>query len=153
MAPACHFNEDMLKRQTNRMEEATGNGADKPRTLEGPVARTTKLIALSLLGSFVTLLAGVGAAAIFSEDPTNSWLDLFKSGFLLLGGGLTTIIGYYFGNQGVQELESRLQKTVRESESAQKEVEKQKKLIEELEKDTSPTLDEEADDIEIPTQS
>jgi len=42
-----------------------------------------------------------GVAAVFHRAATESkdWLDIFKSGFLLLGGGVTTIIGYYFGSR------------------------------------------------------
>ena len=49
------------------------------------------------------------ALSLFSpvnmEDPkkiehAQKWLSLFKDGFLLLGGALTTLIGYYFGTKG-----------------------------------------------------
>ena len=36
------------------------------------------------------------------ETLDNSfWEELFKTGFLLIGGSLTSVVGYYFGNQGI----------------------------------------------------
>lgn len=36
-----------------------------------------------------------------SQDPF--WTDLFKTGFLLIGGAFTTVVGYYFGNAGADD--------------------------------------------------
>ncbi len=60
-------------------------------------------IALFLLASYVVLLALTGIVAAFRPLSDTAWVELFKSGFLLLGGGLTTVIGYYFGARETQE--------------------------------------------------
>jgi hypothetical protein len=61
--------------------------------------RTTgRIIAFALIGVYGTSLLGTMVIAAYSGvQADNAWLDVFKSGFLLLGGGLTSIIGYYFG--------------------------------------------------------
>ena len=39
-----------------------------------------------------------------------TWLTLFKDGFLLLGGALTTLIGYYFGTRGSEVIIDKAEK-------------------------------------------
>lgn len=92
----------------------TDSSGKEPRH-EGDTARTSKRIAFLLIGMFggVLVVAGLVAivialAAVFRNQalPDNPWFELFKSGFFILGGSLTTIIGYYFGSRGVQEAEA-----------------------------------------------
>jgi hypothetical protein len=66
------------------------------------------LIAVGQLALFATSLLLAAIAAAFS-DPTlaEKWLEIFKSGFLLLGGGLTTITGYYFGSRQTRQAVSQ----------------------------------------------
>jgi hypothetical protein len=83
-------------------------GNDKDKKVEDPELKTTRYIAYALLASYGAALILIGiVAAFFKESPEEAadWLDLFKSGFLILGGGLTTIIGYYFGSRGAQAAE------------------------------------------------
>jgi hypothetical protein len=66
---------------------------------EGP-KNTSRAIAFFLLVFFGAALGFTGGVAAYRpEGDSKDWLDLFKSGFLLLGGGLTTVIGYYFGSR------------------------------------------------------
>ena len=96
----------------------TDSSGKEPRH-EGDTARTSKRIAFLLIGMFGGVLGGVlgvaglvaiviALAAVFRNQalPDNPWFELFKSGFFILGGSLTTIIGYYFGSRGVQEAEA-----------------------------------------------
>jgi hypothetical protein len=75
-----------------------------PNGFEGIAAKTTKILAFIMIGIYGGLLIVICCvAAIKTGDDGKVWTDLFKSGFLILGGGLTTIIGYYFGSRGTQE--------------------------------------------------
>ncbi len=114
---------------------------------EGPIQRTSKYIAFLLLILYSCCLLAVFYAA-FNEAPTNGkiWFDLFKSGFLILGGALTTIIGYYFGSRGVQEAEASLNVALREAEKAKEKAEEEKRradaLDEEIKEISAPMYDE-----------
>ena len=110
---------------------------------EGPIVRTSKTIAYILLSIYGLCLLIVMIAA-FKEQPSESsiWFPLFKSGFLLLGGALTTVIGYYFGSRGVQEAEASANIALREAEKAKDELEKERKKAQELQEQLSPTYDE-----------
>ena len=91
--------------------------ADRPPEDAG--TRSARHIAYILIGLYGVLLAGVGCVAAFRTAATNSeWLDLFKSGFLILGGGLTTVLGYYFGSRGTQQAEESAQSARAEARSA-----------------------------------
>lgn len=71
----------------------------------------TNVIAYVILGIFCLFLLIILVKALNLYSSTTiandkhvkhaeTWLTLFKDGFLLLGGALTTLIGYYFGNKG-----------------------------------------------------
>lgn len=120
----------------------------KQPVLESPTTRTTKCIAFLLLGLYAASLLLVLLAAIIIEDPSSNrvWFDLFKNGFLLLGGALTTVIGYYFGSRGIQEAEmsasiaqQEAERRAREAERARADLEKERTKIKDLQ---SPTYDE-----------
>jgi hypothetical protein len=95
--------------------------------------RTARQIALLLIAAYTVALGAILGAAIYTANEI--WFDLFKSGFLLLGGSLTTIIGYYFGSRGVQEAEQSAAIALREAE-------KSKKRADELAEKQIPTYDE-----------
>ena len=69
----------------------------------GSTPAPTRLLAMFLLFSFVGALAFTGMVAALSDDGERGWIEIFKSGFLLLGGGLTTVIGYYFGTRSYEQ--------------------------------------------------
>ncbi|MDY8135362.1 hypothetical protein [Aquimarina sp. 2201CG5-10] len=108
--------------------------------------QTTNAIAYIVLIVFSAFLAFVlyKAASLFSGTPGDKsseqgqiWLDIFNTGFLLLGGALTTLIGYYFGNKGSEVAQSNAEQLLKEAE------EKLKLLDSE-----APTTEEEDTDIE-----
>ena len=49
-------------------------------------------------------LATIGIVAAWRNS--GEWIDLFKSGFLILGGSLSTVVGYYVGSRGVKDAEA-----------------------------------------------
>jgi hypothetical protein len=110
---------------------------------EGPIARTTKRIAYVLLGLYGICLIAVAVAA-FSESPSSNrvWFDLFKSGFLLLGGALTTVIGYYFGSRGTQEAETTAGIALKDRDRAREELAEVKGQLKEEREKSYPTYDE-----------
>ena len=79
---------------------------------ETPTERTAKRLAyglLSIYGAGLLAIAVFAALSTFFSDETSAgaWLDLLKSGFLILGGALSAVVGYYFGSRGIQEAERR----------------------------------------------
>jgi hypothetical protein len=67
-------------------------------------ADVPRRIAIILLSAYVGTLVFAGLVGAFKTSPADqAWVELFKSGFLLLGGGLTTVIGYYFGAKETQK--------------------------------------------------
>jgi hypothetical protein len=118
---------------------------------EGPIARTTKRIAYILLGLYgICLMAVAVAAFIEGSSGDRVWFELFKSGFLLLGGALTTVIGYYFGSRGVQEAEITAGIALGERDKARQQLEKIERQLEEMQEKLSPTYDE--DTLEEPEE-
>jgi hypothetical protein len=85
---------------------------------ESPTARTSKRIAYFLIVVYGFLLAGVFFVSWTINADTNFWTELFKAGFLLLGGALTTIIGYFFGSRAIQEAEDSAKKAILEASAA-----------------------------------
>ncbi|MFQ5641491.1 MAG: hypothetical protein ACE5IR_26235 [bacterium] len=84
------------------------------------------------------LLVIIGIVAAFKTgDDGKYWVELLKSGFLILGGGLTTIIGYYFGSRGTQEAQEI-------AEIARDELQKQFQEFAEFKKEFAPTEDEDS---------
>jgi hypothetical protein len=104
---------------------------------QSTVATTARNIAYGMIAIYGATLIIVGVVAAFkSSQDSQTWMELFKSGFLLLGGALTTIIGYYFGSRGVQEAQELAEK-------ASEELEKQKSELAALREEMAPTTDEE----------
>jgi hypothetical protein len=113
---------------------------------ETHISRTTRIIAFALLALYALALLLIGIVAAAKKDPESSqiWFDLFKSGFLIMGGGLTTVIGYYFGSQGIQEAEARVATAQQELDQARAEMEKQRLKIEEFTEMQAPTFEEDS---------
>ena len=70
------------------------------------------------------------------DDEGKLWFDLFKYGFVILGGALTTLIGYYFGKRGSDLVLDQAEKLNKESEEILKSSE-----------ENAPTTNEETEDI------
>ena len=81
-------------------------GAPDRNVDESPAERSARLIAFLLVGFYGAGLLLIGLVAAFLDD-TGNWLDLLKSGFLILGGTLSAVVGYYFGSRGIQDAERR----------------------------------------------
>jgi uncharacterized membrane protein len=128
---------------TGRLE-----GQDQYLT-EGHISRTSRHIAYIFLGLYGITLLFIGIIAAIKPLPSGQvWLDLLKSGFLILGGGLTTVIGYYFGARGIQEADERVVNALEEVNTLKEEVEKEKLKILELNERLAPTADEESLDLD-----
>ena len=109
---------------------------DHQTSNESPTAHTSQVIAFLLIGIYGASLIIIGVVAAFKPAPENqAWVELLKSGFLILGGGLTTVIGYYFGSRGVQEAQTSADEARRERDDAKRERQK-------LEASLTPTYDE-----------
>ena len=102
----------------------------------------TNRIAYVVLAVFCLFLLIILINALFMFSTGNwdnpekmeyaqTWLSLFKDGFLLLGGALTTLIGYYFGTKGSEAALENAEKYTKEAE----------KLVSELD-EAAPTYDE-----------
>lgn len=119
--------------------------------VEDQISKTSRNIAYSLLASYGAALILIGLVAAFkpSQDD-DAWLDLFKSGFLILGGGLTTIIGYYFGSRGTQAAEKRGALAMQEAKKANEEAERERARVWELEELQAPTYEEASLSLEEP---
>lgn len=105
---------------------------------ESPVTRTARNIAYALIAIYGLTLVSIGIiAATKAGTDADVWVELLKSGFLILGGGLTTIIGYYFGSRGVQEAQDT-------AELARSELEKVNAQFQKFKREFSPTSDEDA---------
>lgn len=84
--------------------------------------KLTRMITYIVLGAFIFFLFLMLLKAIFSfgqvgkELVGKEWLDLFKDGFLILGGVLTTLIGYYFGNRGSESALKQIEEVKKENE-------------------------------------
>jgi hypothetical protein len=98
---------------------------------------TTNITYIVLFG-FVLLLLIILITAVFVFDVNSGnetgkeWFALFKDGFLVLSGVLTTLIGYYFGNRGSDLAVQQIERIRDENE----------KLLSEL-RSFAPTKDEE----------
>ena len=103
---------------------------------------TSNITYVVLIGFIVILCIILIKALTCTTDASgkiigDEWLSLFRDGFLILSGILTTLIGYYFGNRG--------------SDAALKQVEEIKRENLELEKSlksASPTNEEQDASIE-----
>lgn len=71
------------------------------------------ILAFVILGAYCGALVWVlSIAAAAGTANADKWIDVFKSGFLLLGGGVTTLIGYYFATKGTADTATRVAETV-----------------------------------------
>lgn len=60
----------------------------------------TVLIAFILVLIILLIKSWVSFEVVEGVNKGEVWLGLFRDGFLILSGILTTLIGYYFGNRG-----------------------------------------------------
>ena len=115
---------------------------------ETPSARTSKHIAYWLLALYSSALLFMAAFAGILEvvgRGSEIWFDLFKSGFLILGGALSTVVGYYFGSRGIQEAEANAQAAGQRAKAAESELAAQKVETRQLQDRNAPTPTEEAE--------
>ena len=110
------------------------------KAAESYVSRTSRHIAFALIGLFALSFLIIGYNASKGTD-NNSWMELFKSGFLLLGGGLTSVIGYYFGSRGTQEAERNTELAREQIELIKREMAEEMAYARKLEDELSPTLE------------
>ncbi len=100
-------------------------------------ADTARNIAYAMISIYGGMLVAIGIiAAIKTGEEGKVWIELLKSGFLILGGGLTTIIGYYFGSRPVQAAQEAAEKAIGE-------LEEQKEEFAAFKRQFTPTEDEE----------
>lgn len=124
-------------------DESTPQQGSKQKEKETPMFRASKNIAFFLLSLYGVSLIAVFVTAVFkSGEDSKSWLDLFKSGFLLLGGALTTIIGYYFGSRGVQEAQATATLAIREADKAKEQVKTERIKGEAVNEELRPTKED-----------
>lgn len=89
-----------------------GNYIFKKDPDENSIQHTAKMIAYSLISIFFIGLIGTGAVSALNNN--SEWFNLFKDGFLILAGAITTIIGYYFGSKRTEIIESDLRRVKKE---------------------------------------
>ena len=106
----------------------------------------------------------IAAAARDLDCTSAEWSDLFKTGFILLGGVVTTVIGYFFGSRGVEGAEQRAVDAQTEAERSSEQSKELQALVEPLINrveerlrdqlsDTSSTVDESAPGMDDPDAS
>lgn len=95
-----------------------GNYIFKKDPDENVIQHTAKMIAYSLIFIFFIGLLGTGAVSAVNNNA--EWFNLFKDGFLILAGAITTIIGYYFGSKRTEIIESDLRRVKKEKSKAVK---------------------------------
>ena len=102
------------------------------------------------------MLAGISFAALMSflewrrnDGADDFWAELFKTGFLLIGGAFTSIVGYYFGSAGAEEARAQADRAKAEAEKAQLEAKSAhlKEANEISERDGANLISETAPDI------
>ncbi|MEM9023150.1 MAG: hypothetical protein AAGB22_05385 [Bacteroidota bacterium] len=54
-----------------------------------------------------------------NPEYNKAWMGYFQTGFTVLASALTSIIGYYFGNRGIQDAEKRAQEADQSQAAAQ----------------------------------
>jgi len=126
------------------VEELPHVDSDPPK--ETPTARTSKHIAYWLLALYSGSLLAIGVFAGILElagRGSAGWFDLLKSGFLILGGSLSTVVGYYFGSRGIQEAEAYAREAERRTKAALAELAEQMSESRRLQNIAAPTLAEE----------
>lgn len=95
-----------------------GNYIFKKDPDENSIQHTAKMIAYSLISIFFIGLLGTGFVSALNNN--SEWFNLFKDGFLILAGAITTIIGYYFGSKRTEIIESDLRRVKKEKNKAVK---------------------------------
>jgi len=91
---------------------------------------TTKIIAFALITIFLLVLIWSGIVSTVKDDET--WFNLYKEGFLLLAGAITTIIGYYFGSRRAEAIENQYRTMNATMKRSRKEVDTALNMVKEL---------------------
>lgn len=94
--------------------------APRPR---GDGAGIQGLVAGALIVAYMLGLAGAwwrahATGSIQDGSAEKEWLEVFKTGYTLLGGALTTVVGYFFGNRNADKVSSAIDKADRITEDA-----------------------------------
>ena len=85
----------------NKPEKSIAN--ELKRNLDKLTTNITYTVLISFIILLTILLIKSWVAYEVDSNGNNKgevWLELFRDGFLILSGILTTLIGYYFGNRG-----------------------------------------------------
>jgi len=98
-------------------------GTDSAPKKSGDGAGIQGIVAGALIIAYMLGLAGAWYRAnVTGSTPDGSaekeWLEVFKTGYTLLGGALTTVVGYFFGNRNVDKVSSAIDKADRITEDA-----------------------------------
>ncbi|WP_353776962.1 hypothetical protein [Winogradskyella sp. 3972H.M.0a.05] len=94
------------------------------------INRLTIRITYIVLISFIIILAFVlgKAWAEYKVDKSietaEVWLNIFKDGFLILSGVLTTLIGYYFGSKGSEVVLDQYKEVSKKAETLEENLER-----------------------------
>jgi len=96
--------------QTNLRSGGEGNG------IQGVVAGA--LIVAYMLGLAGAWYRANASGTIADGSAEKEWLEVFKTGYTLLGGALTTVVGYFFGNRNVDKVSSAINKADQISQDA-----------------------------------
>ena len=68
------------------------------------------------------------------DSDNQFWAELFKTGLLLVGGSLTSAVGYYFGNQGVDAAQRSAEQAQQMADVANRETKRAEELADQLAK-------------------
>lgn len=109
----------------------------------------TRVITYGALGGFIILLVILLAISVYYYKDNGAdgiegqeWLSLFKDGFLVLSGVVTTLIGYYFGNRGTDLALQQVERVREESISLAEAAERAAPSIEEEDTEGFTAIDE-----------
>lgn len=100
------------------------------------INRLTTRITYIILISFITMLAFILRKAWVEYkvdkniETAEIWLSIFKDGFLILSGVLTTLIGYYFGSKGSEVVLDQYKEISRKAETLEENLERSSPLNE-----------------------
>lgn len=111
-----------------------------------------------------SVLAAITSVDVPRSCSTVTWDEYFRTGFLLLGGTLTTITGYYFGSRGVERAQNSAALALTQAAEAK---EKAAKVVDDVDQaltavndavsrvteqadEAASTVNEQADDIQLP---
>lgn len=109
------------------------------RNLDKLTTNITYIVLIAFILVLIILLIKSWLSFEITDGINNGevWLGLFRDGFLILSGILTTLIGYYFGNRGSDAALKQIEDVKKENQ----------KLLENL-NSLSPTNEDQDSEIE-----